>query len=144
MTTVDSEREEVLAIATAFRSRLDQVSKDLLPVQFRYFPAGACESTCILLARFLETNGHAGFRVISAPYITNDQPEVWYSHVWLCRDGLLVDITADQFNMGLPSVIVERNSAWHAKHETVEVSTAGFAPDQMAALNRAYEVLLAQ
>ncbi|RWM29790.1 hypothetical protein [Mesorhizobium sp.] len=138
---IPDERQHIAELAADFRGRLDRANKALLPVQFRYFPVGACEPTSILLARFLADHGHPGFRVISAPYITNDQPELWYSHVWVGRDDLLVDITADQFNMGFPPVIVERHSDWHAKHETVEVSVEGFAPEQRAELRRVYELL---
>lgn len=138
---IPDERQRIAELAADFRNRLDRADKTLLPVQFRNFPVGACEPTSILLAQFLADRGHPGFRVIAAPYITNDQPELWYSHVWIGRGDLLVDITADQFNMDFAPVIVEPHSDWHARHETVEVSVGDFAPEQRAELNRVYKLL---
>lgn len=41
------------------------------------------------------------------------QHEQSRSHAWLERDGVIVDITADQFDEGLPPVLVVEVSVWH-------------------------------
>src|SRR5690606_14776331 len=38
---------------------------------------------------------------------------LWVSHAWLYRDGLIVDITADQFPEVVSKVIVTTDSPWH-------------------------------
>ena len=37
----------------------------------------------------------------------------FHEHVWLLAEGIILDITADQFGKSHPPVIVKRRSAWH-------------------------------
>ncbi len=64
----------------------------------------------MLLKKFLEENGHTGFK-----YILGMREE--QSHAWLQRDNLIVDITADQFPHQHRSVIVTLDSRWHKTFE---------------------------
>lgn len=40
-------------------------------------------------------------------------------HVWLSIDGLNVDITADQFDVRLPCVLITSLGEWHARYDIV-------------------------
>jgi hypothetical protein len=68
-----------------------------------------CDAT-LILAKYLKENGQEGF-----VYVCGMRDG--HSHAWLRRDGLIVDITGDQFPDNGDSVCVSRGSAWHAQFE---------------------------
>lgn len=92
-------------LARALRQWIEQQDRSTLPELFANFPTGACEITSRLLALWLAENNEHGFE--------HHQHDIGGAkeHVCLIRDGLVVDITADQF--GLDPVIVTRKSKWH-------------------------------
>lgn len=99
---------DIKALAAAFRSAIEATPRSALPVTFESFPAGACGDAVLLLAKYLQANGHDGF--VYTLGIREDA-----SHAWLSRNNLVVDITADQFDDQVSPVIVETNSAWHTQ-----------------------------
>jgi hypothetical protein len=93
-------------LATEFRAAIERCPRDRLPIGFREFPAGACGDASLLLARYLEENGHTGFF-----YVLGMRNGGF--HAWLSKDGLVIDITADQFSDQHQAVIVALASRWH-------------------------------
>lgn len=83
------------------------------------FPLGACLDASLMLADYLEHCGLGEWTCVAGerPY----KPAMPQSHAWLERDGLIVDITADQFNdCPGPAVWVTRDRGWHAQFGKIE------------------------
>ncbi|MER5642660.1 hypothetical protein ABT095_37705 [Kitasatospora sp. NPDC002227] len=78
------------------------------------FPTGACLDSSLLLTEYLKDHGLRGWKCLAGerPY----KPALPESHAWLERDGLIVDITSDQFEDSPgPAVWVTRDRTWHAQ-----------------------------
>jgi hypothetical protein len=73
------------------------------------FPKGCCHHGSKLLAYHLWESGWTDLKVAKGR--RNRKP--FQVHIWLLVDGVIVDITADQFGKSHPPVIVKRRSAWH-------------------------------
>ncbi|MGA5824291.1 hypothetical protein ACPC54_41425 [Kitasatospora sp. NPDC094028] len=85
----------------------------------RDFPTGACLDASLLLAEYLTDRGRGEWKCVVGERPVG--PAMPHSHAWLERNGLIVDITADQFadSSGL-AVWVTRDRAWHAQFGDVE------------------------
>jgi hypothetical protein len=97
-------------LAGAFRDAIERADRNRLPIEFRDFPSGSCGEATLLLGIFLTDQGMGTFR-----YVCGWRDD--HSHVWLEADGLIVDITADQFPEISERVIVTRCSRWHSAFE---------------------------
>ena len=75
-------------------------------IDFKEFPHGACGDTCDLLGRCLEELGLTGWVFVFARRGER-------THAWLERDGVIVDITTDQFDDAKCSVIMTTYDSWH-------------------------------
>lgn len=128
---------EIAALAGAFRAALESADRSRLPVTLQAFPQGACGDAALLLAKFLEQHGHGGF----------DYMLGWrdgWSHAWLQRGQLVVDITADQFDEVGEPVIVCDGSPWHAAFDGEAEHVADFMiydPNTRATLAGAYSLV---
>jgi hypothetical protein len=71
------------------------------------FPVKCCDHGMRLLALYLTDLGYEGLSKAKG-----SRPGHLY-HVWLVQNGIILDITADQFDEGLDPVIVTRRSPWH-------------------------------
>lgn len=105
----------ILAAALAFRAALDAIDRvHWERIYIDRFPRGACGHCAELLALYLQQ----GFG-ITADYVCKEfydaQGNRETSHAWLEWDGLIIDISGDQF--GWPPVIVTRQSNLHAHGE---------------------------
>lgn len=98
-------------LAYDLRAVLESLAPSL-PIGLAEFPRGACGDTSLLLGTLLVDHGVAGFEYICGDRGSHDDG-TWTSHAWLHRDGLVIDITADQFDDGPGPVIVSSDSAWH-------------------------------
>ena len=98
--------ENVRAAATRFRRALE--AGGLKSVTFQKFPRGACGDSSELLGHYLAECGLGEWRYRGGML---DQQ----SHGWIEQDGLIVDITADQFADVAEPVIVTRRSPWHER-----------------------------
>lgn len=105
------ERDRIHEIACRVRRALEALVPNL-PFPMAHFPRGACGDTCLLLGAFLADIGETDFVYISATRGVHDEG-TWTSHAWLEREGLVIDITADQFADAPEAVIVTRVSCWH-------------------------------
>lgn len=97
---------EIEAAATRFRAALDAVDRTLWEhIHINNFPRGACGHCAELLARYL----HERFGIV-ADYVSHNlgrgDGALEDGHAWLELNGLLIDISGDQF--GWAPVIVTR------------------------------------
>jgi hypothetical protein len=86
-----------------------------LPSEMHSFPRGQCGTVTRLLAAYLEQAGLGTFAYVTGGRSDPAEPdEEGWSHAWLEHDGLIIDITADQFpeNHDQP-IIVTRDRTWH-------------------------------
>lgn len=74
---------------------------------------GCCGDSSNLLAAYLADQGFHNFDYVLGYFKRPNGP----SHAWLEGEGLIIDITGDQFidrvQDGLPPVFVSRSAAWH-------------------------------
>jgi hypothetical protein len=100
--------DRIRACAVELRAALDAADHQALGVQWAHFPRGSCGAAAEVLGRMLRD-----CLGIEATYVNGslDRPGGWSSHAWVEFDGIIADITADQF--GQAPVIVTRDSAWH-------------------------------
>jgi hypothetical protein len=135
--------EAVRAAATRFRRALESAS-GLGSVSFEAFPHGSCGDAATLLGQYLEDCGLGTWSYMSG--WAAEGASVDGSHGWVERDGVIVDITADQFDGVDQGVIVTRDRSWHnqfvpmtgSSHPANLAATTGPATAQ---LRRDYGVL---
>lgn len=99
-------KDRILELYSEFRRRLERCPSQNLPVSLHDFPRGACGDAAPLLAEFLSEHGYGPFR-----YILGERNG--RSHAWLQGNGLIIDITADQFEDFDAPVFVGESSTWH-------------------------------
>ena len=88
-------------IAHAFREALDVQNREgELPLHMQQFPALCCGVISELLGHYLNTLG------IQAEYVCGS------GHAWLECEGVVIDITSDQFE-GRPAVFVGAKDDWY-------------------------------
>lgn len=103
----DSELAELRACVARFRQAMEMTSFGPSAGNLTGFPDECCHHACVLLRRFLLENGFGDFRTMSGILDESDGRK----HQWLQRGPIIVDITADQFQ--LDKVIVADDSPWH-------------------------------
>ena len=89
-------------IVQSFRDAIDTAkANDESAIFFRKFPVGQCGYTTEMLAKYLASKGYTQMIYETGAYFWEDsytnidhEPN---QHTWLCVDGLIVDITGDQF-----------------------------------------------
>lgn len=101
-------------IAATVRRLCECVTVDLVSGLGNYpsssFPGGWCQDTSRALGELLKNRGQDGFKLVVGARGEHDEK----SHVWLERDGLIVDITADQFeHEPTAPVMVTTDRSWH-------------------------------
>ena len=74
------------------------------------FPAQCCDHAMRILALHLS---HLGFKELAKARGERRAGAVPDYHVWLVCQGVILDITADQFSEGQGPVVVTRRSSWH-------------------------------
>ena len=115
---------KIEAFAKRFRAAIERTSSQDLMITLRSFPKGACGDTCLLLGTALIEQDLGIFRYWCATKIEGDKFD---SHAWLSTSGLIVDITADQFNDGMPSVFVGEDCGWYARwNEPTDLGAGDF------------------
>lgn len=115
------DRDKVLEFATQFRKAMGAVDLEAMAIGFRFFPRGACSDTSLLLGTALKDHGLGEFQYVCASKTEGGSFE---SHAWLRADGLIVDITADQFD-GMPPVFVGEDTGWYENWGEVTVLGEG-------------------
>jgi hypothetical protein len=99
-------------LATRFRTAVRQTDPAEVDPQVRFivasFPKGVCGAICFLLGHYLRQNGFP-----AAEYVNGIRRSDGESHAWIETDGIIVDITGDQFAEIADGVIVTVDGAWH-------------------------------
>jgi hypothetical protein len=110
-------KKEIEKIAWVFHRTLREMPKDGAEAAFRHFPLGSCGAATEMLAFYIlntiqvRCEKVCGIRSIK---IEGSEEYKINSHAWLDCCGLIVDITATQFeDYRGKEVFVDQNSAWH-------------------------------
>jgi hypothetical protein len=112
---------EIRLAAARFRRALEQGG--LVGVSFASFPRGACGDSSELLGEYLRDSGFGHWT-----YVSGAIHNPFQSHAWIERDGVIVDITADQFDDMDQPVIVTVDRSWHDRFgQMAGAHTAGLA-----------------
>gem|GEM_PF-2325767 len=96
-----------MAAALRFRRAFDVGG--LTWVAFQDFPGGACGDASELLGQYLTDCVFGAWTYVSAA-----RTDGW-THAWVEQDGLIADITADQFPDVTEPCVVTANSEWHGQ-----------------------------
>lgn len=102
------------------RMAFEEMDKAGIPVTFKNFPKGACGDTCEVLAEILKELGHGGFTYVAGRRKNGN------SHAWLEQAGMVVDITADQFDEIYEAVYVGPKNGWYQQFEVQQEHEAGY------------------
>jgi hypothetical protein len=112
--------------AAAFRRALEMIPLEDRGVSLAEFPHGACSDASDLLGTYLSERRLGEFEYVSGDRQYPGDPTRRSSHAWLEQRGLIIDITADQFEEIDDSVLVIRNSAWHCSWTPTHRRVANF------------------
>ncbi len=97
-------------LSLQFRKALIKYGIKRLPISFHEFPMGSCGDASLLLGKYLDEMGLGQF-----DYVCGELGR--QSHAWLEKDGIIVDITADQFDGVVEEIIVTDNNDFHKRFE---------------------------
>jgi hypothetical protein len=107
MSSVDLNK--IRLAAKRFRSAWERTDLSGFVKNLANFPKNCCHYAEALLGLYLLDEGLGIFDKGEG-----EHPLTGEYHTWLERDGLVIDITADQFPGVVHKVIVSSSSAWHA------------------------------
>jgi hypothetical protein len=99
----------LMRAATAFRRAFESIDLSDAPGFLPKFPCGCCSWATWFLGHFLKYECGLSPRRYHSASRDDD------NHEWLVVEGIIVDITADQFDDCSDPIIVTRTSAWHEK-----------------------------
>lgn len=116
---MNDEIKNLRDLSKRFRNAIEKCDPKSLPVTLQGFPYGACGDATLLLAKYLHENGCGQF-----DYVLGKRGD--YSHVWLQRGDLIVDITADQFEDQNTPIIVTKDQSWYASFHGETLHIADF------------------
>lgn len=122
--TSPQEIDKIEQLATTMRAALEQVPPELC-IGLSQFPRGACGDATLLMGAWLADHGIVGFEYICGER-GSQEDGTWTSHAFLHRDGLIVDLTADQFEDAPSAVIVAEDSSWHRTFQWDRPSPSDF------------------
>jgi hypothetical protein len=102
---------DLYEVCLKFRNALNIVPKEKLSFNFKEFPHGSCGDTCLMLGSYLDESGFGFF-----DYVCGIRNEC--SHAWLEKNGIIVDITADQFvDCDIEVYVGQKNSFYQSFDE---------------------------
>lgn len=119
---IDQLRSEVVK----FRKAIEDSEKRVLPITFAAFPKGSCGDASLILGTHLAILGFGQFTYILGD--RGDQAEnTWESHAWVeTEEGIIIDITADQFPEKQSPVIVANYSQFHQSFRRARPTEADY------------------
>jgi len=97
-------------LCSQFRNAIISYGIKNLPITFHEFPMGSCGDASLLVGKYLDEMGLGKFDYVSGQLGRQ-------SHAWLEKDGIIVDITADQFDGAAEEIIVTDNNDFHKQFE---------------------------
>ena len=97
MGLIRGRKAKIETLAFNFRKAIEAAKDNGEPGDFfRNFPVGQCGNTSDLLAQYLIDNGIGPITYVNGTYYGEDWDDKW-AHTWLVVNGLVIDITGDQF-----------------------------------------------
>lgn len=96
------------------------------------FPSGACGDCSLIMGTYLLQNGFQ-----NVEYVVGKDGE--QSHAWLECDGVIVDITADQFGPEIQQIIVTKDKTWHSKFSNQQRDCCDFREYQDPTIYELYD-----
>lgn len=88
---------ELETLVFNFRKAIETAKDNDEPGEFfRKFPMGQCGNTSDILAQYLIDNEIGPITYVNGTYYGDDLEDRW-AHTWLVVNGLVIDITGDQF-----------------------------------------------
>lgn len=136
---VNCDINKLIQLSKRFRAAIMQCDPEVLIVTLRRFPRGACGDATLLLAKYLEENKYNNFE-----YICGKKER--QTHAWLERDGLIIDITADQFNDQNYPVFVSMDHTWYLQFEVESRRIADFVAlydqETVSSLSKSYKAII--
>ena len=115
------DEKELIDIAKAFRKAIELTDFSIENVgeeghlRMRHFPEGCCAEVTTSLALYLKYEYNV--QDIAKYCAQIEEGSKWYgTHEWLEHNGIIIDITANQFPMVAESIIVARESDFHNKY----------------------------
>lgn len=116
--------ESLVEIVERFRDAADEVvMADGAPEHMLGFPRGCCGTMSDMLGEYLNSLGIGVFLYVRAG-------RAKASHAWVELDGIVIDITSDQFQ-GRPRVYVGEADAWYKKWKVDAKHLAEHCPTAM-------------
>ena len=111
----------IVELARNMRNAIELLPKSTLGIEMGYFPRGACGDAALLLGAYFVDCGFFGFKYVCGERGSHSDNS-WTTHAWLSFEGLIVDITSDQFEDISDRVIVSKNSEWHQEFFNVVIT----------------------
>jgi hypothetical protein len=143
----DRRLAQLHAAAARFRQAIERCDPAHLTICMQRFPAGSCGDAAPLLGTYLAEQRLGTFMYVLGER-DHDNVNGRHSHAWLEDDGLIIDITADQFPEINEKVIVTHRSDWHATFERPDTPHPAdyriYDPRTVASLAGAYGAILAE
>ena len=102
--------EDLVIIATNFRKAFEDSDLSKAAGSLPHFPEGCCNWATWMIGHFLKFEMCQSVEEINAERASRSGT---ISHAWLSADGIIIDITSDEFEDSEERVIVSRNSDWH-------------------------------
>ena len=119
-------------LAKQFRQAIEKYievcSDSTILISLEKFPCGSCRDASLLLGKWLKENNEKDFLLVSGErnFLNASGERDFKTHAWLERDGIAVDITADQFRPELPPVLVGPRSSFHCEFSIEEEPLVDF------------------
>ena len=110
---------ELRSACEAFCTAMRGSARSAPMISLHDFPSGACGDASLLLARYLADSGLGTTEYVSGWW--GDQ-----GHAWLELDGLIIDVTASQFDPELPEAFVSSDRTWHLRFTDLERRPSDF------------------
>lgn len=111
-------REELFDICVKFRYAIEKVKKEngffsTIPTKDRMscFPKECCDDTSDLLGYYLKSNYNIDTKQLVKVYKSDDNLECLHC-VLILPDGIVIDLTGDQFDDKRESVYVGKEDDW--------------------------------
>jgi hypothetical protein len=131
--------QRLRATATEFRHALEQRGLELLPDLCWPFPKGWCGDAAPLLLQYLTDSGFGEFEYVCGETRDFDPDEMPQSHAWLEQNGLIIDITANQFSEIEEPVMITCDKTWHEQFVELSRYKTGIDVYDAGASNRLRE-----
>ena len=128
----ESLEAKLRVIGTRIREIIEITPHDKRPERLMDFPHGACGDSSMIMGTYLIKNGF-----VNVEYVVGIDGE--QSHAWLECDGVIVDITADQFGSEIDRVIVTKDKSWHNHFAAQERNCCDFREYQDPTIYELYD-----